>query len=73
MALALKEYDLLCLFLRQRGQVITRERLLYDVWGYEADNVPATRTVDNHVAKLRQKIGPELIETVPKVGYRFCA
>jgi DNA-binding response OmpR family regulator len=71
LALALKEYDLLCVFLRQRGQVITRERLLYEVWGYDADNVPATRTVDNHVAKLRQKIGPELIETVPKVGYRF--
>jgi DNA-binding response OmpR family regulator len=72
LALALKEYDLLRLFLRNRGQVVTREQLLHEVWGYDPDNVPATRTVDNHVAKLRQKIGPELIETVPKVGYRFC-
>jgi DNA-binding response OmpR family regulator len=73
LALALKEYDLLRLFLRNRGQVVTREHLLHEVWGYDPDNVPATRTVDNHVAKLRQKIGPDLIETVPKVGYRFCA
>jgi two-component system, OmpR family, alkaline phosphatase synthesis response regulator PhoP len=72
LVLALKEYDLLRLFLRNRGQVVTREQLLHEVWGYDPDNVPATRTVDNHVAKLRQKIGPELIETVPKVGYRFC-
>jgi DNA-binding response OmpR family regulator len=72
LALALKEYDLLRLFLRHRGQVVTREQLLHEVWGYDPENVPATRTVDNHVAKLRQKIGAELIETIPKVGYRFC-
>ena len=72
LALALKEYELLQLFLRHRGQVVTREQLLHEVWGYDPDNVPATRTVDNHVAKLRQKIGAELIETIPKVGYRFC-
>jgi DNA-binding response OmpR family regulator len=72
LALALKEYDMLRLFLRSRGEVVTRERLLREVWGYDSENVPATRTVDNHVAKLRQKIGPDLIETVQKVGYRFC-
>jgi DNA-binding response OmpR family regulator len=71
LALALKEYEMLGLFLRHRGEVVTRERLLREVWGYEAENVPTTRTVDNHVAKLRQKIGADLIETVQKVGYRF--
>jgi len=69
--LALKEYEMLRLFLRHRGNVVTREQLLHDVWGYPADNPPNTRTVDNHVAKLRQKIGPEWIETVQKVGYRL--
>lgn len=69
--LALKEYEMLRLFLRYRGDVVTREQLLHDVWGYPADNPPNTRTVDNHVAKLRQKIGPEWIETVQKLGYRL--
>jgi DNA-binding response OmpR family regulator len=71
--LALKEYEMLRLFLRHRGDVVTREQLLHDVWGYPADNPPNTRTVDNHVAKLRQKIGPEWIETVQKLGYRLLA
>jgi DNA-binding response OmpR family regulator len=72
-ALALKEYEMLRLFIRHRGEIVTREQLLHDVWGYPADSVPNTRTVDNHVAKLRQKIGPELIETIPKVGYKLLA
>jgi two-component system, OmpR family, alkaline phosphatase synthesis response regulator PhoP len=71
LALALKEYEMLRLFLRNPGEVVTRERLLYEVWGYDPANVPTTRTVDNHVAKLRQKIGSDRIETVQKVGYRF--
>jgi two-component system alkaline phosphatase synthesis response regulator PhoP len=69
--LALKEYEMLRLLLRHRGEIVTRERMLYEVWGYHLDNVPNTRTVDNHIAKLRNKIGPELIETVQKVGYKF--
>jgi DNA-binding response OmpR family regulator len=71
LTLALKEYEMLRLFLRHRGEVVTREQLLHEVWGYDPDNVPTTRTVDNHVAKLRQKIGSDRIETVQKVGYRF--
>jgi DNA-binding response OmpR family regulator len=70
-ALALKEYEMLRLFLRRRGEVVTREQLLHEVWGYDPENVPTTRTVDNHVAKLRQKLGSNLIETVQKVGYKF--
>ena len=69
--LALKEYEMLRLFLRFPGEIVTRDRLLHEVWGYNAEQVPATRTVDNHVAKLRQKIGASRIETVQKVGYRF--
>ena len=69
--LALKEYEMLRLFVRSPGEIVTRDRLLHEVWGYGAEQVPATRTVDNHVAKLRQKIGAERIETVQKVGYRF--
>jgi len=51
--------------------VQTRERLLQDVWGIEAD--VTTRTVDTHVKRLRQKLGDagEYIETLRGVGYRF--
>jgi two-component system alkaline phosphatase synthesis response regulator PhoP len=70
-ALALKEFEMLRLLLRHRGEIVTREQMLHDVWGYDHDNVPNTRTVDNHIAKLRNKIGPEHIETVQKVGYKF--
>ena len=69
--LALKEYEMLRLFIRHRGEIVTREQLLHDVWGYPADSVPNTRTVDNHVAKLRQKLGADVIETIPKVGYKL--
>ena len=69
--LALKEYEMLRLFIRHRGEIVTREQLLHDVWGYPADSVPNTRTVDNHVAKLRQKLGADVIETIPKVGYKM--
>jgi two-component system alkaline phosphatase synthesis response regulator PhoP len=61
-------------FIQHRGETITRDQLLDDVWGYE--NYPFTRTVDNHIAKLRQKIeqvpaDPKYIITVHRVGYRF--
>jgi two-component system alkaline phosphatase synthesis response regulator PhoP len=69
--LALKEYEMLRLFIRHRGEIVTREQLLRDVWGYPADSAPNTRTVDNHVAKLRQKLGADVIETIPKVGYKM--
>jgi DNA-binding response OmpR family regulator len=53
------------------NRVFPREALLNQVWGYE--NYPTTRTVDNHIVQLRQKIAPELFETVRGVGYRFRA
>ena len=69
-----REFDLLAYFLRHRGQVLTRERLLRNVWGYEYAG--DTRTVDVHVRWLRGKIepdpaAPQRIETVRGVGYMF--
>lgn len=61
-----KEYELLKCLMENAGKVLTRERLLTEVWGYEQGE---TRTLDNHVARLR-KLGIK-IETVFGVGYRF--
>ena len=71
LALAVKELEILHLLVERRGKIVTREQMLAEVWGYDPNNLPETRTVDNHIAKLRQKVGAESIETVPKVGYRF--
>jgi two-component system phosphate regulon response regulator PhoB len=65
------ELKLLHTLLTRRGRVQTREVLLSDVWGITAD--VTTRTVDTHVKRLRQKLGPagDYIETLRGVGYRF--
>lgn len=69
--LTLKEYELLCLFMERPGHVFSRDKLLTKVWG--ADYVGETRTVDVHIATLRNKLGESgsCIETVRGVGYRF--
>ena len=69
--LTLKEFQLLCLLLRRRGTVFTRDQLLSTVWGYDFDG--ASRTVDVHIRTLRQKLGDsgECIETVRGVGYKI--
>ncbi|MCI0549228.1 MAG: response regulator transcription factor [Candidatus Rokubacteria bacterium] len=69
-----KEFDLLRYLVEHAGEVITRDRLLDEVWGY--DQFPTTRTVDTHVLRLRQKLEadperPEHIQTVHGQGYRF--
>ena len=69
-----REFDLLAYFLRNPGQVLTRERLLRNVWGYEYAG--DTRTVDVHVRWLRGKIEPDpanpsRIQTVRGIGYLF--
>jgi DNA-binding response OmpR family regulator len=69
-----REFELLKYFIMHRGEIVTRNQLLDDVWGY--DNYPITRTVDNHIAKLRQKVevtaaDPQYIITVHKIGYKF--
>ena len=67
------EFNLLALLAKRRGRVQTRERLLQDVWGYET--AIDTRTVDTHMRRLREKIGPaaDYLETIRGVGYRFKA
>jgi DNA-binding response OmpR family regulator len=65
------EFRLLTILLERRGRVQSRDQLLQDVWNYE--NVIDTRTVDTHMRRLRQKLGPaaRFVETVRGVGYRF--
>jgi len=72
--LSAREFLLLKYFAEHSGTTLTRERLLNDVWGYHA--MPSTRTVDVHVAWLRQKIEPDPrhprhILTVHGLGYKF--
>jgi DNA-binding response OmpR family regulator len=69
-----KEFGLLRYMASRPGEVLTRDELLNEVWGYES--YPTTRTVDNHVAGLRAKIerdpaNPEYLRTVHGVGYKF--
>ncbi len=70
-ALTLKEFELLKRLVENKGIVLTRDRLLAEIWGYDFDG--ETRTVDVHVRTLRQKLGEagEIIETVRGVGYRM--
>jgi DNA-binding response OmpR family regulator len=65
------EFKLLALLVERRGRTLSRETLLQDVWGYE--NAIDTRTVDTHVRRLREKLGPAAsrIATVRGAGYRF--
>jgi two-component system alkaline phosphatase synthesis response regulator PhoP len=72
--LSAKEFQLLRYFVEHRGATISRDELLREVWGYEGQ--PSTRTVDVHVAWLRQKLekdakNPQLIQTVVGLGYKF--
>ncbi|MBW2277927.1 MAG: response regulator transcription factor [Deltaproteobacteria bacterium] len=74
LGLSPREFKLLRFMIDHRGEVLPRERLLDAVWGY--DNVPFTRTVDMHIAKLRKKIedkpsDPDWIITVHRLGYKF--
>ena len=61
------EFDLLTRLAASPGEVLTRERLLADVWDWEAAS--GTRTVDSHVKALRAKIGADRVRTVHGVGY----
>lgn len=69
--LTLKEYEVLCLLLKNSGTVLTRTQLLNQVWGYEFDG--ESRTVDVHIRTLRQKLkeAGEYVETIRGVGYRI--
>src|SRR5215207_451971 len=72
--LSAREFKLLRYFIEHRGAALTRDELLNEVWGYNA--MPSTRTVDVHVAWLRQKLEdnprhPQYILTVHGLGYKF--
>ena len=69
-ALTLKEFQLLRVLMENPGVVLTRDKLLETVWGYDFDG--ETRTVDVHIRTLRQKLGSSgaMIETVRGIGYR---
>ena len=71
--LTLKEYEMLCLLLKNRGIVLSREQLLNKIWGYSFDG--ESRTVDVHVRTLRQKLGTagDVIKTIRGVGYKISA
>ena len=71
-----REFQLMAFFIRHRGEIVTREKLLDEVWDYNA--IPFTRTVDMHIAKLRKKVeddpaDPKHIITVHRLGYKFTA
>lgn len=69
--LTFKEYALLHLFLEHPGEVLSRERIMREVW--DTDDLLESRTIDMHVRTLRQKLGDagEAIRTVRKVGYKL--
>jgi len=72
--LSAREFQLLRYLIENRGRVVSREELLKEVWGYHA--LPSTRTVDVHMAWLRQKLEanpkhPEFILTLRGLGYKF--
>jgi len=72
--LSTREYAVLKFFIQHEGEVVTRDGLLNEVWGY--DTFPTTRTVDNYVLSLRKKLeedpnSPKHLVTVPTAGYKF--
>jgi DNA-binding response OmpR family regulator len=76
LALTAQEFKLLKFFAKTPGRVVSREELLNEVWGYE--NYPTTRTVDNHILRLRQKLEPDpshprFFLTMHGAGYKFIA
>lgn len=70
-SLTLKEFEILCLMLKNRGTVLSRDRLLTEIWGYDYDG--ENRTIDVHIKTLRTKLKDcgALIETVRGLGYKI--
>ena len=67
--LSAREFALAELFFRHPGQVLSREQILNNVWGYDFD--PGSNIVDVYVGYLRKKLGPGSITTVRRMGYRL--
>ena len=71
--LTYKEFELLCMLMRDRGTVFTRDQILNKIWGYDFDG--ENRTVDVHIRTLRTKLGESgsVVETVRGIGYKINA
>lgn len=72
--LSTREYEIMRLFIEHEGELVSRDMLLDQVWGYDA--FPSTRTVDNYILNLRKKIeddpaNPKYILTIHGAGYKF--
>lgn len=72
--LSAKEFQIIKYFIQRKGEVITRDQLLDDVWGY--DNYPSTRTVDNYILNIRKVLepdpaNPKYFLTIHTVGYKL--
>ncbi len=73
-----REFQILKYFWGRRGEVVLREDLLQDIWGYTPENMPSTRTIDNHIVNLRKKLeddqaNPRIILSIRGAGYKFDA
>jgi len=64
-----REFELLALLVAEAGRVVTRERIMREIW--DTDWLGSTKTLDTHVLALRHKLGPETITTLRGVGYRL--
>jgi two-component system response regulator VanR len=64
-----KEYELIKLFLENKNIVFTRDYLLHNIWGY--DYIGDERVVNNHIMRIRRKLGEDFIETVRGMGYKI--
>jgi DNA-binding response OmpR family regulator len=69
LALRPKEFDLLAILVGDAGRVVTRERIMHEVW--DTEWLGSTKTLDTHVLSLRGKLGGETITTLRGIGYRF--
>jgi two-component system alkaline phosphatase synthesis response regulator PhoP len=71
--LSSKEFEFLKILIQANGKALTRDQLLEQVWGHDPSFEIDTRTIDQHIARLRDKLGPEAkrVITVKNVGYRF--
>jgi two-component system alkaline phosphatase synthesis response regulator PhoP len=72
-ALSSKEFEFLKILIQANGKALSRDHLLESVWGHDPSFEIDTRTIDQHIARLRDKLGPEArrVITVKNVGYRF--
>ena len=66
-----KEFELLHMLASKPGKVLTRDEIMFKVWGTQV--VVGDRTIDVHIRKLREKIGEKYIKTIKGVGYKFKA